>query len=524
MIIENLDTLGKAASDKFQTVIIGGGTVGLYAAVELCKRGERVVVIESGGKELNSFDPATFSLAGLHHEGIRIGRSRTLGGTSNLWGGQLVEFQRADIDGRDWIPHSKWPVSYDEIAPYYDRTYENFGFSIETRSDSSIFEKVFKATPRFQEGIEMFLTRWLKVPSLAAAYDEQIRNDTNMLVLMHHTVTGFGGEGGKITSVQAVDRKGQTHEVHGDRFILASGTIEICRLMLHAAATPGWDCPWRNNPNVGAYFQDHFVGRAGSIQPADSRRFFNTFCNFVSAGHKFQPKIRLKNDTLESVRILNVQGTICFESSVSENLVFLKQFLKAAIYSRKFTGMGDLFRNLVACAKHLPPLMWKYVIENRIFVPSSSKISFGIQTEQVPLRDSKITIDSSVKDPFGLPKVILDWKNSEEELRSIREFVIRCDKALREAGLASLTISEELMNLNPSFLDKLSDVYHHTGGVRMAESESDGVVDRNLCVFGTENLYVLGASTFRTTSNANTTFLALTLTTRLVDHLSSVQP
>jgi choline dehydrogenase-like flavoprotein len=179
-----------------------------------------------------------------------------------------------------------------------------------------------------------------------------------------------------------------------------------------------------------------------------------------------------------------------------------------------------LFLNLTACAKHLPPLMWKYVVENRIFVPSSSKISFGIQTEQAPLRESKITIDSSVTDAYGLAKVILDWKNSDEELPSIREFVIRCDKALRQAGLATVNISQELLDLNPSFMEKLHDVYHHTGGTRMAESADDGVVDRNLRVFGTENLYVIGASTFRTTSNANTTFVALTLTTRLVEHLA----
>ena len=55
----------------------------------------------------------------------------------------------------------------------------------------------------------------------------------------------------------------------------------------------------------------------------------------------------------------------------------------------------------------------------------------------------------------------------------------------------------------------------------MADSEQSGVVDKNLRVFGTENLYVIGASVFPTSSNANTTFTALTFTTRLVDHLTA---
>jgi len=45
-----------------------------------------------------------------------------------------------------------------------------------------------------------------------------------------------------------------------------------------------------------------------------------------------------------------------------------------------------------------------------------------------------------------------------------------------------------------------------------------------LKVFGTTNLYVIGASVFRTSSNANTTFTALTLVTRLGEHFGRQSP
>jgi choline dehydrogenase-like flavoprotein len=293
--------------------------------------------------------------------------------------------------------------------------------------------------------------------------------------------------------------------------------------MLHAAASPDWDCPWRHNENVGAYFQDHLVGRVASIDVLDRKRFFNTFCTIIQSGHKFQPKLRMTNETLQRFRIMNIQGMMSFESSISENLVYLKQFLKAVLYSRKFSGIGDLARNLRACGKHLLPLMWKYMIDNRIFVPSTSKISLNIQGEQTPLRDSRVSIDSTIKDAAGLPKVILDWKVGSEELASIRDFTHRCDQALRESGLASLQMVEDLQKLEPKFLTTLRDNYHHAGGARMAETAEDGVVDRDLRVFDTTNLYVAGAATFRTTSNANTTFTALALVTRLIEHLTSAR-
>jgi len=367
----------------------------------------------------------------------------------------------------------------------------------------------------------MFLTRWLRIPSFAVSYAKEIRSSKNLLVLLNHTAVGFVGSDGQISAVRVIDPTRRTHLVEGDRFILAAGTIEICRLLLHAAATPGWDCPWRNNANVGAFFQDHLVGKVASVHPIDSRRFFDTFCTIVWSGNKFQPKVRLTNETLESAHTLNVQGMFCFESSISENLVYLKQFVKAAIYSRKVSGIKDLFKNLMGCGKHLLPLMWKYVVENRIFVPSTSKISLLVQSEQVPLWESRVAIDSSVIDASGLPKVILDWNAGREELPSIREFTFRCDRALRAAGLAQLKITRDLTNLNPRFLVTLRDNYHQTGGARMAESARDGVVDRNLRVFGTKNLYVAGAATFRTTSNANVTFTALAFVTRLIDHVTS---
>jgi choline dehydrogenase-like flavoprotein len=138
------------------------------------------------------------------------------------------------------------------------------------------------------------------------------------------------------------------------------------------------------------------------------------------------------------------------------------------------------------------------------------------------VRESRIIIDSSVTDVSGLPKVILDWKPGSEELASIREFALRCDRALRAAGLAHLKIADDLTHAQPRFLEMLRDNYHQSGGARMGQSALDGVVDRNLCVFGTRNLYVAGAASFRTTGNANVTFTALAFVTRLIDHLTTM--
>jgi choline dehydrogenase-like flavoprotein len=51
----------------------------------------------------------------------------------------------------------------------------------------------------------------------------------------------------------------------------------------------------------------------------------------------------------------------------------------------------------------------------------------------------------------------------------------------------------------------------------MASTPADGVVDRDLKVFGTRNLYVAGAAVYPTTGFANPTFTAIALGLRLVN-------
>ena len=54
---------------------------------------------------------------------------------------------------------------------------------------------------------------------------------------------------------------------------------------------------------------------------------------------------------------------------------------------------------------------------------------------------------------------------------------------------------------------------------RMSATPADGVVDRDLRVHGSKNLYVAGAATFPTTGFANPTLTAISLGLRLSDHL-----
>lgn len=60
---------------------------------------------------------------------------------------------------------------------------------------------------------------------------------------------------------------------------------------------------------------------------------------------------------------------------------------------------------------------------------------------------------------------------------------------------------------------------HPAGTCRMAGRGRDGVVDRNLRVFGIDNLFVSGACVFPIAGTANPTLTVVALTLRLAEHL-----
>ena len=256
-----------------RVLIVGGGTVGIYLAVELAKRGRDVLMVEAGNEQLDNFSEDTFGSVGRPHATIKIGRSRSLGGTSNLWGGQLVEYHPTDFEGRDWLPDSRWPIRYGDVARYHRETYENLGMPAQFLDDESVFRHVKTEVPQFPDGFELFLTRWMRLPSLAATYRAQLESHPKIEVLLNHTVTGITGAGTKVESLKVASADGTEHVLRGRDVVLAAGTFENVRLLLHAAETDAWSCPWRDNGNIGLFFQDHLGGRVGAVQPLDRRRF-----------------------------------------------------------------------------------------------------------------------------------------------------------------------------------------------------------------------------------------------------------
>ena len=133
--------------------------------------------------------------------------------------------------------------------------------------------------------------------------------------------------------------------------------------------------------------------------------------------------------------------------------------------------------------------------------------------EMAPNPASRITLSEKQDAVFGLSEVKIDWQLSDLDQRTYEVtgslFKASVAKLGGQAWVADWADVKAQMTVNG----------HHIGTTRMSSDPADGVVDANLKVHSIDNLYVAGASVFRTAGISNPTFTIIALSMRLAEHL-----
>jgi choline dehydrogenase-like flavoprotein len=505
--------------DSSTIVIIGAGTMGLFLAHGLMKDGKKVLLIEAGTETIEYFSSEEYKIVGHAHDGVSIGQTKGFGGTSNLWGGQLTEFIRNDVDSKNELGQPAWPIKWEEVFGFYKMVYNNLGLNGEMIVEAEELKK-----NELSGDIELFYTRWLKQPNFKFHFLNDLKNSPNVMILKNSIVMNLNFTGHECTSISFLQNGDEKLLAGFRKAILANGTIETVRLLLIAGELS--NCPFSGNRNIGKYFQDHLNIRVGEIKHV-SKVFFRRFSNSIRKGEKLQPKIRIIQKG-ENNPYFGISGIFSFDSKVSHHLDNFKQFSKAVLgRSNQKVNIISMIPMVIKSFKALPQIsliIYNYVKNNRIYVPFKSSVSFNLQTQQITIYESQIRISENEFDQYGRPKVILDWKLDGREFAKVREFCFEVKKYFQNNQLGDLQIESWIENeaslSKHELLSHVSDTYHQAGGAIMSENETNGVVDSNLKVHQTSNLFICGASVMPTSSYANTALTALALTARLNKHLS----
>lgn len=494
--------------------IVGGGAVGILLAVDLARAGQRVLLLEAGqptpGASNYTFDEVENS--GRRHIGIKRGRFRALGGTTTKWGGQLVPLDPIAFQERNWLGEDGWPIEAGDLTEAYERAYDLLGMS-RRLSEAAAWRRLGVNPPPTGDDLELFLTRWAPEPNFARLFAADLKHNRNLVVVTSAVATGlFCHDGSTRLGLMVRTPRGSTR-IDAARVVLANGTMEIARLLL-MPLHDGGTAPWASNKWIGRGFLDHVDADAGAVIPLDTKRFHHLFDAAVLDGLKYLPKLKLSQETQRRDKMVGVAAHFVSSSRSEAQLTALKALARSTLNGTPLDLQGlELLRSgsLLSTTARTAA---RYLFHRRIYNPGDKGIQLRLTSEQIGLPQSGLTL-TDCRDPMGMLKATLHWQVDGRELSTLARFSRQVANFLEHAGLAKVELDPLLVSEDPAFLEKVEDGYHHMGMARMADGPNDGVVDRDLKVFGTENLFVAGAATFRSPGFANPSLTAMALAVRL---------
>jgi choline dehydrogenase-like flavoprotein len=500
-----------------EVCVIGAGAAGISLARRLLRLGHGVVLLESGGLD---YEPATAGLnagenAGEDYYKLEESRLRFFGGTTAIWGGRCAELDPIDLETRDYVPHSGWPIGPDELERWYEEARPHFGLP-EGRPEPDDLRSAGVKLPRFAELVTPLWTFDRRFNRFAWESCADLEADPKCQIVTHATVTGIVREGDGIARVEARSLGAGRLKVRAKAFVLAAGGIENPRLLLASGL---------GNDQVGRYFMEHPHARGGRIVKGAAWPLLKAFGRRHRVDGQDLAALIAPSEALQRREgILNTSLTI-----VARQPEGRRQFIGMKAYSGLKHNMAPTRRGRALwmvtkkaagwAQRHLDPARpW---LLHKI---GNLEVALLVRGEQAPNPESRLTLTGEA-DATGVPRVKLDWRLSEIDVRSVAVLVETLGRELERLGLGAVEpagwLGSGAWKTDPLISSHPIGGYHHMGTTRMGTDPRSSVTDADGRVHGLGNLWVAGSSLFPTGGWANPTLTVVALALRGAEKISA---
>lgn len=507
---------------EYDILIVGAGPVGITLALELSGQGFRIGLLESG--ETN-FDPDTQELYDgevTGHDAVDLAaiRLRFLGGTTNHWGGRCVPMDRLDFERAPPGELTGWPISYDEMWPYYERAHPYFQIgraeydplrigditdndlllanandvrTVVIRQSDTQFGPTYE--PALTEADDIDLWLWTNVTGLDIDTDGQIRGVTTRTL------------------------SGMAREFRARFVVLACAAVENARQIL--AHNARYTTQLGNAGDLlGRAYMDHPTAGAGFVwldQPLPPQIYWTLPPDTDGTTIRFLWS--LSEETLAREELNNIQFyLIPYDETRDPRIREANQGWSALRGIAKWM-LGEPGRNFRFSTAYCNAITNADVLAADALgmidrEGSTERLLLKYEVEQRPDRDNRVTL-SEERDALGQPRADLHWAPTNADRDSVLRTTALIGQAIGTAGLGRVELEDHFDE--PYWASSTS--WHQMGTTRMSAAPEDGVVDPDCRLWDTQNLYLAGGSVMPTGGRSNPTMTMVALSIRLADHL-----
>jgi len=541
------DSLPDGGVLEVEVAVVGTGPVGLAVAIRLAGRVGRIALIEAGDTRFKPAHSRDFFKAEQindpRHLPTELNRRRMLGGTSSVWGGRCIP-----LDPEDFAPVSGrlgWPIPFAEMNEHIPGALE---FLDAGRPDfcaaSALRTSPVSSGASSGDLLIDRIERYSKPTNVWRKWGPRLARSRDVTVIYGATCTNVvtNADGTRAVALELRTASNRPYKVRAPTIVLACGGLETPRLLL--ASRGRRSCGLGNEHDlVGRFYMTHLVSDARNVgalrfAAVETARAFD-YCTTSDGvyGRRMillSPAARQRDGVgnivfrptrppiddpshrdpvlsamfLARSLIIPPEYARSLEAGISRSRMWRDHAINAAAgFPRLCAFSIDWLKRRVLATRKLPS-----VFLHR----EDGTYPLEFNAEHMPNPDSRVSLGDAV-DPFGVPRLVLQWQMRDSELAWICRAYRALEAAIAKSGLGVLHFDADLSDTVQHAL--VSQGGHHIGTVRMGDDPRTGVVDKNGEVWSTHGLFVAGAAIFPTSGFANPTLTAVALAFRLADHL-----
>jgi choline dehydrogenase-like flavoprotein len=548
----------------YDVCIIGSGAAGGTAAKILTEGGLKVAMLEAGP----ALNPATDFKEHvwpyqLPHRGAGVGgkatvdfgeflapngswdiagepytnapgsrfqwfRSRIVGGRTNHWGRIALRFAPVDFRARSTDGMGDdWPISYEDVAPYYDKVESYIGIFGTKENIPSAPDGVFlpPPRPRCTETIVKKACDQLRIPCIPSrlAVLTQAHNgrppchycgqcgrgcitasnfSSSQVMLPAAEQTGrftlipnamareiLLAKDGRAQSVSYVDKSTRSEKkLYAKAFVVAASACESARLLLNSKSSTFPEGLANSSGVIGRYLTDSVGSSGGGFFPQLVKMPPHNH-DGVGGMHMYIPwwKYDRKNDFTRGYHIELSGG-------------------------RNMPGVGEFYEICEEAEGYGAPLKQKC---REMY---GTYIGFSGRGEMIPNQQTYCELDPSVVDEWGIPVLRFHFQWGEGEIKMARDMQ-QTFRDIVEAGGGTFYSKARADGTHPYGIHDGGVIIHELGTVRMGSSQKTAALNSYCQAHDVKNVFVTDAACFVSNPDKNPTLTIMALSWRASEYL-----